>query len=80
VPLEDGLSIPGKVARRRERIQKLQAARAVLEQRERDPPHDISLGARSLLSLVPLDAQLVHKFVQRRSADSKFGRCRSYFP
>jgi hypothetical protein len=37
VPLEDGLSIPGEVARRRERIQKLQAARAVLEQRERNP-------------------------------------------
>jgi len=35
-PLEDGLSIPGEITRRRDRIQKLQAARAALEQRARD--------------------------------------------
>ena len=32
-PLEDGLTLPGEVARRRDRIEKLRAARAVLEQR-----------------------------------------------
>jgi transposase len=32
-PLQDGLTIPAEIARRRDRIQKLQAARATLEQR-----------------------------------------------
>lgn len=32
-PLQDGLTIPAEIARRRERLQKLQAARATLEQR-----------------------------------------------
>lgn len=35
-PLEDGLTLPGEVARRRERIEKLKAARAALEERARE--------------------------------------------
>jgi transposase len=35
-PLEDGLTIPGEIVRRRDRIEKLQRARAALEQRARD--------------------------------------------
>ena len=34
-PLEDGLTIPDEIARRRERLEKLQHARAVLEERAR---------------------------------------------
>jgi transposase len=34
-PLEDGLTIPDEIARRRERLEKLQRARAVLEERAR---------------------------------------------
>jgi transposase len=33
VPLQDGLTIPAEIARRRDRIQKLQAARAAIEER-----------------------------------------------
>jgi transposase len=35
-PLQDGLSIPAEIARRRERLVKLQAARVVIEQRARE--------------------------------------------
>jgi len=35
-PLDDGLTLPGEVARRRDRIEKLKAARAALEERARD--------------------------------------------
>lgn len=34
-PLQDGLTIPAEIARRRDRIEKLQAARAVIEERAR---------------------------------------------
>lgn len=34
-PLDDGLTLPGEVARRRDRIEKLKAARAALEERAR---------------------------------------------
>jgi transposase len=34
-PLQDGLSIPDEIARRRDRVEKLQAARAVIEERAR---------------------------------------------
>jgi len=36
IPLQDGLSIPDEIARRRERIEKLQKARAVIEARARE--------------------------------------------
>jgi transposase len=35
-PLQDGLTIPDEIARRRERLEKLQAARAVIEARARE--------------------------------------------
>lgn len=35
-PLQDGLTIPGEIARRRERLEKLKAARAVIEVRARE--------------------------------------------
>jgi transposase len=52
-PLQDGLSIPGEIARRQERRPKLAAARLIIEERarqraaEQQPAHEEKVAARS---------------------------------
>lgn len=64
-PLEDGLSIPGEITRRRDRLQQLQAARAVLEQRAR---------ARALAERPAYEAQIAERQQRRDRGDRVRGR------
>jgi transposase len=64
-PLQDGLTIPAEIARRRDRLAKLQAARGVIEERARQ---------RAVQEQPAYEAKLAHRAAQRERGRKPRGR------
>jgi len=65
IPLEDGLSVPGEIARRQDRIGRLEAARAAIEQRAKE---------RAQRERVRRDAKRVERAERRARGERVGGR------